>query len=428
MQWQLLFDGLNDFGNIAFHLQAARRIGMRTAGIVVFTESPVHDDAYFVRKTREMAALGADTICFYDGSGILLPERMRRLAPRLLQACAGTAARIEVNVHDNTGLALPCYREAMLAGIDLFASAARALSGGPSLPATADVIAQARAVGRPVEVDARGVQDIDQYFDWIATRDGRPPPARVAFDPAAHAHYVAHQIPGGMISNFRRQLAEAGMSERLPQILEEIVTVRRELGYPPMVTPYSQMIGVQATLNVMSGARYKTSPRELAPYLRGQYGAIPGPLDPEVMDRVLEGVPDRGPINPADVFAEDQVGAARRRWGALPDEALILAIFHDQNTLSAFRAAERVLDPRRAPRNPLLALVSDLLARPTLRTLRISVPDLSALDFAAVRDASAMAAAAATAATADMTAGPVSWSAQRHPAPPPHPSEESHAS
>jgi pyruvate/oxaloacetate carboxyltransferase len=415
MQWQLLFDGLNDFGNIRWHVQVARRIGMRTAGIVVFTESPVHDDDYFERKTRELVAMGVDTVCFYDGSGILLPERMRRLAPRLLGACAGGTSRLELNVHDNTGLALACYREAMQAGVELFASAARALSGGASLPATADVAAEAATAGLQVPVAAGDLEHIDRYFDWIATRDGREIPKRVRFDAAAHAAYVAHQVPGGMISNFRRQLAEAGMAERLPHILEEIVTVRRELGYPPMVTPYSQMIGVQATLNVMAGERYKTSPSELAAYLRGEYGEIPGLVDPAVLDRVLGAAPASSSARATDVFAQQQLAQARRRFGDLPDEELVLSIFYGQEALQALRSQGRDLDALAPPRTPLVALVSDLLARPRLRKLQVAIRSPGGLDFGAVRDASAVAGAVTTATSCEVAMHGVHWSARLAP-------------
>lgn len=368
MNWALVFDGLNDLRNLEHHVRAARGLGIRTAGVVVFTESPVHTDDYFVAKTAAWRRLGADTVCFYDGSGILTPQRMARLAPRLLTAAGGPDA-LELNVHTNTGLGRACYIEAMRAGVRLLASCARPLAYGASLPSTLDVASDVNAAGLACNVDVGEVAVLDEYFAWICEREQREIPAPIDFDRVGYDAYVAHQVPGGMISNFRRQLSDAGMSERLPQILEEIVRVRREIGWPPMVTPYSQTIGVQATLNVMSGQRYRTSPSELAPYLLGEYGEIPGPVDPDVMDRVLSGSPQRVPIDPTEVFSQRMLAQTDALHRGLDDRERVLALFYDDATRAALRTGARPIRPERAATTPMLAIARELLEAPRARRI-----------------------------------------------------------
>jgi oxaloacetate decarboxylase alpha subunit len=371
--WVLIFDGLNDMRNIAYHIEAAKEAGLKVSGVVSYTVSPVHTDEYFVTRAADLVRLGADVVNFYDAPGVLTPQRTRRLIPLLLEVVRGSGVELELNVHAATGLALDCYAEALRLGVRLLSTASMPLANGDSLPATTDVMRIAAEMGIRQHLDSSLVEAIDGYFEWVAYRESRPTGARVAFDQAAYDAYVAHQIPGGMMSNFVRQLTDLGQLARLPEILDEVARIRAEVGYPPMVTPYSQMVGVQATLNVLSGERYKSSPAELARYIRGEYGELAAPIAPDVLDKVCAGG-ESDPIDPSDIFEEPLLPQLRQSMGPVDDEELLMGVFYDAASMEKLRASRRPIDEGRIARTPLSALVKDLAAREGLRSLSVIMP------------------------------------------------------
>jgi pyruvate/oxaloacetate carboxyltransferase len=384
--WMLIFDGLNDFRNIAFHIRCAKAEGLKVSTYLSYADSPVHTDEYWVRKALELVALGVDVVQFGDPAGLFNPERARTLIPALLKAIDGRAELLAA-VHTSTGQAQDCYNACLQHGVRSLSTVALPLANSESLPATTEMMARVAALGLETEVDSARVRAIDSYFSYVAMRDQKPVGKPVRYDEADYRRYLQHQIPGGMMSNFVRQHREAGTLARLPEILDEMGRVRAELGYPPMVTPWSQLVGVQATLNVTSGERYGTVPDELKLYARGFYGELPAPIDPNVLDRILlKG--DKEPLDPAAVDEVAMLPELRTRNAFVSDEELILRIFYDESTLDAYRAAMQPFDARSVVRTPLCALVEAALSAERPRQVSISIAaDKGALCYADASDA-----------------------------------------
>lgn len=372
IDWIMVFDGLNDMRNIEHHFPTARKLGMKVAGIVCFSESPVHTDEYFAARTQDLLDIGVDAVLLYDASGVMTPERTRTLVPTLLRVVNGRA-ELELTAHCATGLGSECLAEGMRLGVRRIFTAGRPVAYADSIPATLDMVTRARGLSLEIRLELDRVREIDDYFAWVAYTQGKPLGRPVAYDPDGYRRYASHQIPGGMMSNMVRQLTDLGLQHRLPEILEEAARVRREIGYPVMVTPMSQLVGVQATLNVVEGERYRTIPQELRMYARGYYGRPAAPIAPGVLDRILR--PGDTPIDPSANFPEPYLDRFRVEEGPFEsDEALLLAIFNSRATLEEFQREKRAIDSVPALRTPLRALLAELGRRRTVRSVNIRTP------------------------------------------------------
>lgn len=382
VDWIMVFDGLNDMRNIAHHVPAARKLGIKAAGILSFSESPVHTDEYFVARAHDLLDIGVDAVLLYDASGVLTPERTRSLVPALLRAVQGRAD-FELTAHCATGLGPACLAEGLRRGVRRIFTAGRPVANADSIPATLDMLAAMRELGLSTSVDPERVREVDEYFMWVACAEGKPLGRPVPYDPESYRRYASHQIPGGMMSNMIRQLTDLGLRHRMPEILEEAARVRRELGWPVMITPMSQLVGVQATLNVVEGERYRTIPQELRLYARGEYGQPCAPLDPNVLDRILG--PGDTPIDPTATFAEPVVDRFRAQHGPFAsDEALLLALFSGREALEQLERNRRPLDGLPTLRTPLRALLQALGRRRGLQSVHIAKS--SALSYADAAD------------------------------------------
>ena len=360
------YDALNDNRNLESSVRAARTAGIGITGAVVYTLSPVHTDAYFQARARELVALGVDRICLKDPSGLLTPERMRTLAPALLAAAPGVP--LELHSHCLSGLAPAVYRDALDAGVTFFHTAVRPLANGASLPAIEDFDAHARSHGFDTGIHAQPLADMAAYFTWVARREGKPLGTPATLD----ARTYQHQVPGGMISNLRMQLRAAGIEHRLDEILDEVAVVRKDLGYPIMVSPFAQFLITQATLNVVQGERYRMIPDELRKYALGHYGRHAGPLAPEFLDRAA----GRAPIvaeAPAARVPPALPRLAAERPRAAMDE-LLLAAYYDDALVQPVLARTRE-DPLRVRyrTTPLAELVDYLGRCPEIADARIAV-------------------------------------------------------
>ena len=291
------YDALNDMRNMQVPVQAAKKVGLYTAGGVVYTVSPVHTDDYYARKTRELVSLGVDAVYIKDPSGLLTPERAHTLVPVLKAACG----KLPLHLHSHclTGLAPYTACRAVELGVDVVHTATSALANGASHPATEWFVENIRRDGFEVDVDLAPVEEVAERLRYIAKREGKPVGSIVEFD----AFHYEHQMPGGMVSNLKSQLATLGISERLPQVLEEAARVRCELGYPIIVSPFAQFVMTQAVLNVMGKERYATVPDEVQKYVLGYYGEIAGPIDANL-------------YRPHHQRRRADLGAARRPAGA----------------------------------------------------------------------------------------------------------------
>jgi oxaloacetate decarboxylase alpha subunit len=370
IEWVEVFDGLNDLSIITWHFQVARRLGLRSTCLLSYNESPVHTDDYFADKARELVRLGVDVVNLSDPCGVLLPERLRSLIQTVRGAVEGKA-KVAFFAHSNTGISGECYHEAMQCGIDSLKTVTLPLAYGYSLPASIDMLHRARQNGIPVKLHERRLREIDDYFYWKAYEEKKPLGKRVTFDPVEYKKFAAHQIPGGMMSNLENQLSELGLIHKLPQVLEEAAVVRQELGYPIMVTPFSQLVGVQAVFNVMEGERYRTVPQELRLYVRGAYGKPATPVDPNVMDRILSGG-DKEPIDPSEGFEVPFLDKVRAEQGPFhSDEDLLLSLFNTRETMEKFYQNKKTIESRPLVRRPLNALIRELVKRQDIKMVHI---------------------------------------------------------
>jgi pyruvate/oxaloacetate carboxyltransferase len=276
-----------------------------------------------------------------------------------------------MNVHDQTGYALECYRAGIKAGAGHVSTAARPLAGGNSVPAAADVVALADELGVDTDVDREAIDWLDQYFRYVAHVYGKPHVTHIEPDEERFRRYVGHQIPGGMMSHYESQLDGLGLLNRIDEVLEEAARVRVEIGCPVMVTPFSQLVGVQAMFNVLDGKRYHTVPADLRTYVRGYYGQPPGPMDPYVFDRLTDGQPA---VDATEIFSENMMDAMRREMppGAGPDD-IFFWLFSKAADVQAMRAEARQVRIRRV--TPLIALIEQLTTCRDVTRLDIRLRD-----------------------------------------------------
>ena len=317
------FDGLHDLDNLVGAMTHAKRLGAYTSGWLIFSDSPIHTDELYVAKAREfLDRCRVDAIVIQDTSGILTPERVRSLVP----AVRGEIGDVPLGLHSHNliGLVQRTYIEAVKLGVDHLYTCIAPIADGNAPAAIQTTARNLRHLGYTVDVDDDAIDEIGRHFEAVAMEEGKPVGRPRDFDAAN----FDHQIPGGVMSNFVAQLEAAGLADRLDEILVECGRVRAELAWPIQVTPFSQLIEVQATLNVIGGERYERVPDEVKKYVLGHYGKLPAPLDGDVLDRIVE----RGSaaIAPALAAPEPALpGLGRRYPGAGEDELLLRHSFPD---------------------------------------------------------------------------------------------------
>ena len=357
-----VYDALNDNRNIESSVAAGKKNGMLINAMLTYALSPVHDDAYFIARTRELVKLGVDFISVKDPTGLLTPERAATLFPAVVSAAAGIP--IKLHSHCQSGLAPLVYEEAIKAGFAYGYVATDCLANGASLPSVLDVYASAQKFGRAPKMDHSALQKVDEYFDWICTRDNFARGERATYDPALYEH----QIPGGMISNLRAQLATMGIAHREAEILEETARVREDLGYPILVSPFAQYIVTQAVLNVMQGERYKTIPDEIKLYLKGHYGRLAGTPSAKVMDRA--NVDYDASRRPGELI-EPALPGLRKKWGrSISKEQLSLHAFYPENLALGLRDGALEAAKQGPALQPFTELVKYLVMKKEYRRIR----------------------------------------------------------
>jgi oxaloacetate decarboxylase (Na+ extruding) subunit alpha len=375
IDWVVIFDALNDIRNMEWQCRIAREIGMKAAPALTFTESPIHTNEYYADKARELVKIGVDCITFGDASGLLTPERTRSIIPAIKKAI-GDDVPLGFSAHDGTGQCSECYLEAMKAGVDELSTAARPLAYGNSIPSTMDTLRQAAELGLETHVDPEIAARLDEYFYWGAIHENRQPGKKVTFDPKSYAKYAAHQIPGGMMSHLVGQLKELGIEERLPEVLEEAGRVREDLGWPVMVTPFSQFVGVQAVFNVLQGERYKTFPAELPLYARGYYGELAAPIAPKVLDRVLAGS-DREHVDILEQMDDKIIAKVQKEHGPFDsDETLLMNIFSTPQNIEKLRKNRVSINTHLSVDTPLVSMIKALSKRKDIKSFRMERPSV----------------------------------------------------
>ncbi len=302
-----IFDALNDVRNMVVPIRAAKEAGAHVQAAVVYTVSPVHTMEHYLETAKSLVALGADSICIKDMAGLLTPMQAYKLV-KLLKLELGVM--IQLHTHYIGGMGTIAYVKAAEAGVDVVDTASVPLAFGASQPPVELVVRALQDFELSPEMNIQQLFKIANYFEDLRRSRG--------FDRGitriSDMRVFEHQVPGGMISNLVSQLEEQRALNRINEVLDEIPRVRAELGYPPLVTPTSQIVGTQAVLNVLSGARYKLVPEEVKAYVRGLYGKPPAPIDFAIQKKII-GDEETLTIRPADKLAPGLEKAAQESRG-----------------------------------------------------------------------------------------------------------------
>jgi pyruvate carboxylase subunit B len=275
-----IFDAMNDTRNLRVAIEATREAGGHAQGTICYTTSPVHTARQFVAMAREMVEMGAHSIAIKDMAGLLTPSATRELVSDLVDA---VTVPIHLHAHATSGLSELCQRQAIEAGCRHIETAISAFAGGTSHPPTESMVAALAGTRYDTGLDLEALQEIGAYF-----REVRKKYARFESDcTGVDTRVQINQVPGGMISNLANQLRDQDALDKFDAVLREIPTVREDLGYPPLVTPTSQIVGTQAVMNILAGERYKVITNEVKHYLMGHYGRTPGPVNPIIRGKAI---------------------------------------------------------------------------------------------------------------------------------------------
>ena len=282
-----VFDALNDPRNMETAINAVRKNGALCEAAISYTTSPVHNEEYFVQLAQMLEQMGADTICIKDMANLLLPFDAYSLVKKLKE---NVQVPIHLHTHNTTGTGDMVYMMAAMAGVDIIDCALSPLANGTSQPATETMVAAFTGTPRDTGLSQKTLSKAAQHFKGVAQRmqeEGTLNPKVLQVDP----NTLLYQVPGGMLSNLLSQLKQANAEDRFEEVLKEVPNVRKDFGYPPLVTPTSQIVGSQAVLNVLSGERYRMFPKESKMLLRGEYGRLPGEVNEEVRRKAVGNEP-----------------------------------------------------------------------------------------------------------------------------------------
>ena len=299
-----VFDALNDPRNLEQAITCVKKYGGHAQGTICYTTSPVHTVANYVKLAKEQASMGVDSIAIKDMAGILTPGAARELVAALKKALPEMP--LQIHSHMTSGMAAAMYMAAAEAGAGCFDCAISTLSSFSSQPPTESIVSILESEGFDCGLDRAALTKINAYFKELKAK--RQPASSARVEPV-DAGVLVHAIPGGMISNLRSQLAQQDALDRLPEVLEELPKTRADMGYPPLVTPTSQIVGVQSVLNVLSGKRYSMVTDETKRYAAGYYGRTPAKIEPKLQKKLCGGLK---PITcrPADLLKPGLVAAA----------------------------------------------------------------------------------------------------------------------
>ncbi len=320
-----IFDALNDTRNLEMAIKTARKVGAHVQGTICYTISPVHTIQHYLEVAQRLAELECDSICIKDMAGMLAPSPAYDLISALKKEIG---LPVHLHCHSTSGMALMTYLRACDAGVDIIDTAFSSLAGGTSQPPVETVTAALKDTPFDPGFNMQLLVEIAEYFKELREKYYDPlkliDPISERVDPSI----LVHQIPGGMFSNLISQLKEQNALDKLKEVLEEVPRVRKELGYPPLVTPTSQLVGTQAVFNVLSGKRYSIVPNEVKDYVRGLYGKPPAPIDERVKRKI---VGEEEPImcRPADLLKPEleAIPEEARKLIKSEEDALTYALF-----------------------------------------------------------------------------------------------------
>lgn len=330
-----VFDALNDIRNVETAGQAIKEAGGHFEGAISYTISPVHTLDSYIEYAQQLKELGADTVCIKDMAGMLTPFRTEKMV-RALKDEVGLP--VHVHCHYIGGMAPMNYLKAAEAGADIIDTATVALAFGNSQPAVETVVAALKESPYDSGFDLDLLFEIAEYWDTLRERKH----LKRGITTLLSIEVFSHQVPGGMMSNFLSQLELQNALDRLPDVLAEVPRVRAEVGYPPLVTPLSQIVGTQAVMNVLTGKRWSVIPQEMKDYVRGNYGKAPGPMNAEIVARVLgDDQPLAPDVRPGSLVTTtyDEVAAEIGDLAKTEEDVLMYALF--PNEAHAYLTAHR---------------------------------------------------------------------------------------
>ena len=278
-----IFDALNDIRNLKCAVDATKKYGGECQIALSYTTSPVHTVEYYVNLAKEVESMGADSLCIKDMAGVLLPEDAYNL---ISQIKANTKLPIELHSHCTGGLMEMTYLRAIQAGVDIIDTALSPLSGGTSQPCTESINYALKGTQHDPKLNEEMLNKAASKLSKVKQKyidNGMLNPKVLTCNP----NILKYQVPGGMLSNLISQLTQQNALDKLEDVLKEVPNVRKDLGYPPLVTPLSQMVGTQSVLNVLNKERYKMVPKEINDYLKGKYGAPPAPVDEDIRKKII---------------------------------------------------------------------------------------------------------------------------------------------
>jgi oxaloacetate decarboxylase (Na+ extruding) subunit alpha len=365
-----IYDVLYNIDKMHRLAKVAKEFGSEVAGSIMFALSPVHTDEYFADKAAKLAASpDIDTILLYDTAGVLDKERMRTLIPAL-KARIGSKP-LEFHSNNILGQSAKAYCDAIELGVNILHTASRPMANSSSVPSTEIMAHNVELLGHTHSLDKSLLAPIADHFTRVGRAAGFPVHQHNEYDVLA----IRHQVPGGMMGTLKAQLERHRMSHRLEEVLRETAVVRRELGYPGMATPFSQLVGIQAVLNVVTGKRYGTVPDEVIQYAAGFYGETAAPIEPNVLDMILSST--RGKQILASPPEQPTIEELRRRHGTDDDDELILRALVPAADLEKMRAAGPVRRDYPLLSSPELEQVRQLMELAKSPVVQIHAQDLT---------------------------------------------------
>ena len=350
-----IFDALNDIRNMKAAMTAAKKYGAHVEAAISYTVSPVHNEAYFVELAGRLEEEGADTICIKDMANLLLPYDAYSLVKAMKEKIR---VPIHLHTHNTTGTGDMTYLMAVQAGVDIIDTALSPLANGTSQPSTEAMVATLQGTEYDTGLDLLKLSDIAKHFRGVANKlkaNGDLDPKVLNVDP----NTLLYQVPGGMLSNMISQLKQAKAEDKLYDVLAEIPRVREDFGYPPLVTPTSQIVGTQAVMNVLGGERYKMVPKESKGLLRGEYGQVAGTVNEEVRRKAL-GDAEIITCRPADLIAPemDKYREENKDFAKSEEDVLSIAMFPQVAT--KFITERDNPKPKEDPNAPRELFIEDL--------------------------------------------------------------------
>lgn len=360
----------NDFTTMSQHIARFERLGMTPIINIIYSVSPRHTDEYFIQKAREVSSLNPYRVCFKDVGGLLTPERIRALVPKMIEAAPGVTWEFHGHCNNSFGPvnALECAK----LGIGIIHTSIPPLANANSQPSIYNVAANLRTLGFDPQIDEKILLPATEYLTSVAKKEGFQIGIPYEFDETLYRH----QVPGGMISNLRYQLSLAGVGDRIEEVLEEVPRVRAELGYPIMVTPLSQIVGTQAAINVIVGERYKQVTDQTIEYTLGRHGnEAPEVMDPDVKDKILS----RPRANELSELIpwEPTISELRTHYGRdISDEDLILMAIVGDDALDVVGSTSAGR-PQLTKSRSLSELIKDLIAQEEHKFVRVDYDGLS---------------------------------------------------